>query len=108
MSIFIEGTNNNLIESLANEIRRRNTELRNTMEEQHKQIFNLIWNIAPLSENPIQDLLDVFGADAVKLFVLSSKIQDILKDADPNYQVLEPPKDYTINDDGTVTINLGE
>jgi hypothetical protein len=78
------------------------TRIYNTIKRDHTQAFNQIWN------NPnftAKQIVDAFGTDGLALFQLSSALQSILANADPNYVRLVPPLDFTINADGTVTIH---
>jgi len=71
-------------------------------EDRHKMAFDMVWN------NPnftAQEVLNSFGNEAAALFIFSGQIQTMLKQAKPEYEILMPPLPYTINEDGTVTIN---
>ena len=66
----------------------------------------MIWNNA--RGLTAQQLFDDYGTAAADLFTFSSSIQAMLAQADPNYTPLVPPYPYTINPDGTVTVDYGE
>jgi len=78
------------------------TKLYQRMEKQHTYIFNQIWHNDEVSA---QEVFDEYGNDAYQLFAFSQNIQTMLAQANPSYVPLVPPYDYTINPDGTVTVN---
>lgn len=65
------------------------------------QIFNSIWSNQILSP---QEAIDSFGADAASLFQLSAQAQAFLNSVQPGVNVLTPPFQFTVNQDGTVTV----
>lgn len=67
----------------------------------HKAAFDLVWNNSKFTPGQI---LDQFGSDAAELFIVSSKVQTLLKEIYPNYEEAVPPYNYTLNQDGTVTV----
>jgi len=69
--------------------------------------FNDLWGS---EENPIameeaQAVLDKFGSETVQLFLTHSQWQTFIKSVDESYELLVPPYDYAINEDGTVTLS---
>jgi len=76
--------------------------IRDRIEEEHNIIWNIIWN----NERGLtaQEVLDDFGTDAYDLFLFSNSIQSLLSEADPEYNHLVTPSEYTVNTDGTITI----
>ena len=82
-------------------IKQLNLELYNTINTLHKNIFDQVWHSKDYSSKQI---VDAFGTDGRDLFIFSGDIQDLLYDIDSSYKPLIPPKKYTINDDGTVTV----
>lgn len=73
------------------------------INREHTEIFNYIWNNS--DGLTAQEIFDEYGTNAVDLFTFSSNIQQMLSDANENYIALETPYTYTINPDGTVTVN---
>lgn len=64
--------------------------------------FNLVW----FSEDATpQEMFDAFGTKARDLFNISYQAQLFLKAVDDSWEMLVPPKPYTINDNGSVTVN---
>lgn len=102
MDIFkLQPTDVDRLEELVEEIIRTNARGLQILERNHTQNFNRIWNNPDFTP---QEVLDKFGTSAVKLFVASKATQDFIKACNPDYEVLVPPKEFTINKDGTVTV----
>ena len=51
-----------------------------------------------------QDILDQFGTNALELFKMHQSIRAFIRTLDPTYIGLVPPYNFTINQDGTVTV----
>lgn len=100
MSIY-ETPERNKLEETKSIITNTNVMLLNHMKTLLKNNFDMVWNNPDLSA---QEVLDSFGSDAVTLFSDSYKLQVVIKEIDPSYNVLSPSVKYTINEDGTVTI----
>jgi hypothetical protein len=67
----------------------------------YKESFTKLW----ANENATsQEILDVYGTNAVKLFLASKKTAELIKFLDPTYEAPVTPKEFTINNDGSVTI----
>ena len=71
------------------------------LKKSHEINFNNIWNNPSFTP---QEIFDEFGTDAVQLFQVSSATQEFIKMCDPDYEILVPPVEFTINEDGTVTV----
>lgn len=99
MSIF--DNDNDKLKELVIHLKGINKALYDYIDASHKGGFDLLWNNSNFTA---QEILNEFGSDAVQLFILSKAIQQLLKAANPNYVALVPPKEYTINEDGTITI----
>jgi hypothetical protein len=101
MSIFYEETQPiTSLDTHVETIKKRNTNLLESVKVVHKVLWDKIWN----SEFDTQTILDQFGSDAYKLFELSVDLQTLMAKADPNYVPLVAPKEFTANEDGTITI----
>lgn len=73
---------------LAQRIVRTSNDLNEQILLLHTQVFNLIWE----STNP-QELFDLLGLEqSILLFQTSSGLQQLLKVANPEYEMLVPPK----------------
>ena len=72
------------------------------MIDNYEHAFKLVWNNPSA---PTQDILNQFGTSAVQLFAASAKIAALIKELKPDY-VSPIPGGFTINQDGTVTINI--
>lgn len=84
-------------------VRKLSQNMYQNISRQLEQSFTIVWNNSK-GFTP-QEVLDEFGSDAKDLFVYSAQLQQILKVVNPAYEIIEPPYDYTINADGTVTVN---
>ena len=75
------------------------------IKAEHTMSFIALWS----HENP-QEIFDLLGSESALMFRDSHGIQTLLKTVDPDYELLVPPYEYTINQDGTVTIGdkIGE
>jgi hypothetical protein len=101
MGILIDNQNTETTEDVVNKIKRMNTNLYNMVLIQHTTMFNYVWNNKKYTA---KEILDGFGTDAVTIFQLSGSLQQMLSLANPNYVPMTPLKEYTINQDGTVTV----
>ena len=63
--------------------------------------FNTVWKHPKLTP---QEIFDAFGTDARDLVVSSYGVAQALNAIVPNTITEIPPYEYTINDDGTVTV----
>jgi len=68
--------------------------------------FNDLWGSkeTPISAEEAQAILDLFGNDAIQLFLIHKAWQDFIKAVDPSYEYLVPPYEMVYNEDGTVTV----
>lgn len=98
-----EPTQEEKIFELRKNITTMSKKLYSKMNSQHMQIFQMIWG----NQNDLtaQEIFDEYGTDAAQLFLFSQNIQNMLAQADPSYIPLVPPYPYTINGDGTVTVD---
>ena len=71
------------------------------MKTSAKIVFELFWNN---SQKTPQEICDLFGTDAVKAFEAHRKLQELIYFIDNSWVPLMPPKAYTENSDGTITI----
>lgn len=72
-----------------------------SLKKQYVDSFNCLWsnqNATP------QEILDVYGVNAKQLFVVSRATALFIKSLDPSWTPPTLPKEFTINDDGTVTV----
>ena len=72
------------------------------IKNNHLLLWDLIWNndqgLSP------QEVLDKMGTDAAELFELSDSIQQLASSACMDYVAKVTPNEYTLNEDGTVTL----
>lgn len=85
---------------IAQQIRSANSRTLMMLKHGVQQAFDLVWK-AP----DTQAVLDQFGTDAFTLFQASSEAQALIKSLDPSWEELVPPKKFTINGDGTITLD---
>lgn len=71
------------------------------LKNMHLSAFNRVWNNP---DHTPQEIMDAYGTDAAKLFHDSAATQTFLSEVVDGYEPLTPPRDYTINQDGSVTI----
>jgi hypothetical protein len=64
--------------------------------------FKLVWQNRQLTP---QQVFDAFGVEAVQLFQLAGAIQQMMNTLKPGCLPQTPPKPFTINEDGTVTVS---
>lgn len=103
MSIFQEEqlTQEEKLRAIKNEIARFNTRTLSIFKERYLKSLELVWGNKKASP---QDILDSYGTSAVELFVTSNAVADFIKSVDPLFEKPIPPYEYTINEDGTVTV----
>lgn len=84
---------------LATQIKQTNTQTLFMLKMGVTSAFELVWT-AP---EP-QAVLDQFGTSASQLFQASNAAQQLIKALDPTWVELVPPYEFTVNEDGTITI----
>jgi len=102
MSIIKEPkTHEEKIQARKELIKHRCSRLYSTMASKHAQIFGLIWGDLDITE---QEIFTAFGEEAGDLFEMSLGVQSLLNTVDPEYEPIQATHNYTINEDGTVTV----
>lgn len=86
---------------VANMLRSSTSQAFLQMKNQFVTNFNLVWNHPTLTP---QQVFDSVGTDAAGLFQIASAIQTAANAIVPGVLPQTPPKSYTINQDGTVTV----
>lgn len=89
------------VDDVVNKVKHINGYLYYIIKQKHTEAFDLIWNNKNFTP---KEIVDAFGTDAVALFILSGTLQDILKRANAEYEVLLPKVPFNINNDGTITL----
>jgi hypothetical protein len=89
------------VDNVVASIKSSNQALYNTILNAVASGFKSVWDNKKFTA---QEIFDGFGTDAKDLFILSASLQDLIKHVNPDYQPIAPPKDFTINEDGTVTV----
>ena len=72
-----------------------------TIQQGFSQVFASVWANPELTP---QEVMDAFGSDAVALFQFANAFQNVMNTLQPGVLIQAPPKAFTINQDGTVTI----
>jgi hypothetical protein len=73
----------------------------NDTDYKHEQMFKSFWYPTNCTT---QDICNVLGNQAYKIFKDSYETQLYLAKVKPNYVQLVPPREYTINENGSVLI----
>jgi hypothetical protein len=71
------------------------------LKSNYEDSFMTLW--ANPNATP-QEILDLYGTNASQLFVVSRATAMFIKSVDPSWTPPVSPKEFTINEDGTVTI----
>lgn len=71
------------------------------VQQGFSQIFALVWTNPELTA---QEVMDAFGTEAVQLFQFAGAFQQLMNTLQPGVLIQAPPKTFTINEDGSVTV----
>ena len=71
------------------------------MQTNIRSLFDLVWNS---QDYTAQEMLDLWGTNAVSLFQAVQYATQIIQLVVPTYQPSNPPYPFTINADGTVSV----
>jgi hypothetical protein len=88
--------------TIKDRIMRENTLCLAQMKRSAMFVFNMLWKNP---QHTPQEVCNMFGTDAVKAFEAHGKLQELIYLLDSSWVPLVPLKEYTKNEDGTVTIN---
>lgn len=89
-------------ERVSRRIKQRSTETLFGLIGTYEELKNAVWN-NPQGLTP-QQVFDSLGTDASQLFSLSTVLVQTVNTVQPNTLVDSHPYNYTINEDGTVTV----
>jgi hypothetical protein len=79
-----------------------NTQLYTILNSLHKAAFDYVWNNKKFTP---KEMVDAMGINAVLIFTISSKIQEVLYTVNPTgYVPLSPTKPVTFNQDGSASV----
>lgn len=101
MDIFETANTIDLAEQEARNLALKNKTGLDMLKKSLEDSFNALWNNPNATP---QEILNVFGTDAYKLFKTSRDTILFIKSIDPEYVYPVSPKQFTINSDGSVTI----
>lgn len=82
-------------------IQDENTRLLQIMKTSAKRSFDIFWHS---KDKTPQEIAAMLGPDGAKAMELHGKLQELIYATDPTWVPLVPPKAYTKNQDGTLTI----
>lgn len=99
MNIFQQKHQLTEAQSRANQVAMFNQQGLDSLKQSVTNSFHLVW----YASNP-QAVLDEFGSSAVELFQASVAAQEFIKQFDNTWVDLVTPYEFTINEDGTVTV----
>jgi len=104
MGIFEEETltKQEKLNLLNEEIKRKSKMSLLIFQDRQKEIFNKIWYNEEFTP---QEVFDTFGNETIELFIASAKSEQLQKDLlGDDYTELVVPYNFTLNEDGTVTV----
>ena len=103
MAIFdeIEKTKDELVKDEARRFIAHNKKILQDLIINYKHAFWMVWNNPDVTPKEMMDALGTRGRD---IFIASSDLQAFIKKMEPSFQDMVPSHEYTINEDGTVTI----
>ena len=105
MSLIESTTTPITVDVYVNNLKRQSGASYNMLKMQHTTLFNNIWNNNTFTP---AEIVAQYGTDAAALFEVSYSMQQLLKQIDPTYVILEAPLPVTINADGTVTLGTAK
>ena len=101
INIIVPGRPKMTPETVLSISKNKSLQLYGQLERMHTDLFKFIWENQDVTP---EQIIEQYGVDAVTLFIVSAKIQEVLALVNPNYVSLQPTKIPTFNDDGTVTL----
>ena len=101
MDIFNTNNTQTSIDIITAEIAGLNTKGLDALKSISLSSFNLVWNNPNATP---QQIFDGFGTNAYKLFDIAGKTFSFIASIDSTFLPPTPPKAFTINQDGTVTV----
>lgn len=90
--------------SVAFRVKSESLDLFQSVKQRHQKLMRIVWQ-NPRGLTP-QQVMDAFGTEAAELFSLSDALLNLIKTAKPDdpYGDTQIPYEFTIHDDGTVTV----
>jgi hypothetical protein len=104
MSIFqkTEKTQEEKLKEYVNFISDQNIIFLNNTKESYERVLKMVWESEEFTP---QEIFDYYGEQAYLLFQESDKVWDFIKTYEPDYIPQVNIKHFTINQNGTVTVN---
>ena len=100
MFITIEKTTEELAKEAVNSFSAESQAVLDNYKNNYQRLFDMIWTT---SVHP-QDFFDVLGSQAVTIFQTAQKVVMHIMDLEPTYVPPSAPYEFTIENDGTVTV----
>ena len=100
MFITIEKTTEELAKEAVMSFSKESQDVLDNYKYNYQRLFSLIWNS---SIHP-QDFFDVLGSKAVTIFQTAQEVVTHIMKLDPTYVPPSAPYEFTIENDGTVTV----
>jgi adenine specific DNA methylase Mod len=97
-----EKTKEDNIKDVAREIEKSSQEAVENAKVGYKRAFDMLWHTT--DDITPQDVCDEFGNNAYKLFENAMKWINLIQQFDPAWVYPPAPYEFTVNEDGTVTI----
>lgn len=98
----VEKTHEEKRKEYVDELRVISGQMHRMIEEYHTRLFQGVWFADNFTS---AEILEEIGTDGVQLFQDSSGVQTLLARNNPEYVVLTPPVEVTLNEDGTVSVD---
>jgi hypothetical protein len=93
MSIF-DGVSKSKAQQRYESIKEKSPNVLNGEKNRCRAMFDELWSGLTMAE--AQEVLDLFGAEAMSLFSVHSAWQQFIKTVDPTYEPLVPPYDVSV------------
>jgi hypothetical protein len=100
MFIELEKTKEELAKEAVIAFSKESQDVLDNYKYNYQRLFNMIWNT---SVHP-QDFFDVLDTQAVSIFQTAQEVVTHIMKLEPSYTPPAAPYEYTINQDGTVTV----
>ncbi len=101
MDIFEVPQTNNAHQEAVN-LSTKNRVALDTLKKNYEESFMTLW---ANTNATAQEILNVYGTGASQLFTVSRATAMFIKSLDPSWNPPVSPKEFTLNEDGTVTIH---
>ncbi len=102
MSILLDENTGDSPTDAYGRMKKMNTMAYKTLNLLHKSMFDFVWNNKDFTP---KQMIEAMGTDAITIFTVSSKLQELLMTVNPQgYTPLEPTAVVKMNADGSATV----